>query len=58
MVNPQSLMKFKQIYYKKYGIKLTDEQATEQAFNLLNLIKILTKPKKTNKDINQLEEIV
>lgn len=57
MINKDQLIKFKQLYFKKYGIELSDEQATEQATSLLNLMKILTKPTKINKEISQLGEI-
>lgn len=42
----------------KYGIELTDEQATEQAVRLLNLMKILTRPKKKKKAVEQIGEIL
>lgn len=58
MVSEKALKKFKQIYFMKYGIELTDEQATEQAVNLLSLMKILTRPKKKKKVIEQLGEIL
>ena len=57
MVSEQALIKFKQIYLKKYGIELSDEEATEQATNFLNLMKILTRPKKIKKEQNQLVDI-
>ncbi len=58
MVSEKALIKFKQIYYLKYGIELTDDQATEQAVSLLNLMKILTRPKKKKKAVEQLGEII
>ncbi len=44
MVSAQSLDKFKQLYYTKYQVKLTDKEAMDQAVNLLNLMKVLIKP--------------
>lgn len=46
MVTKQSLITFKQLYYTKFHKELTDEQAIQQAIDLLNLMKILTKPNK------------
>lgn len=44
MVTEQALEKFKEIYYKKYKVKLTNEEATEQAISFLNLMKLLIRP--------------
>lgn len=37
LITIEELDEFKQIAYKEYGVKLTDEQAFEQATALLNL---------------------
>lgn len=44
MVNYEALERFKELYLEKYHIALNDEEALEQAINLLNLMKILIKP--------------
>ena len=40
----QLLDKFKTIYFKKYGIQLSEKEVTEQAESFLNLMRILIKP--------------
>ena len=42
----QLLDKFKTIYFKKYGIQLSEKEVTEQAESFLNLMRILIKPTK------------
>ncbi len=44
MVSIELLEKLKQLYFKKYNISLTHEEATEMATSLINLMKILLKP--------------
>lgn len=44
MVSKEKLAKFKQLYLKKYNVSLTDEEATEMATALVNLMSILLKP--------------
>ena len=44
MIPDGYLKKFKDIYLKKFGIELSDEEATRQATDLLNLMKVLLKP--------------
>ena len=44
MVNQKQLEKFKKIYFEEFKIHLTDQDATQQATELLNLMKILTRP--------------
>lgn len=44
MISKELLEKFKKLYLEKYGIKLTDEQATKDATDFLNLMRILVKP--------------
>ncbi|MEK7571634.1 MAG: hypothetical protein AAB553_05155 [Patescibacteria group bacterium] len=44
MVTKEQLEEFQEIYFQKYNIRLSNEEATEQANALLNLMKILLKP--------------
>lgn len=44
MISKEILEKFKTLYKKKYNIDLTDEQTTQLANDLVNLMKILLKP--------------
>ena len=44
MVSPEMLEKFKLLYLKKYNVTLTNEEATEMANGLVNLMEILVKP--------------
>lgn len=37
-------MEYKAIYIKKYGIKLTDVEATKQTTDLINMFLVLRKP--------------
>ena len=47
VVNQEYITKFKELYLRKYKISLTDEEATKQATELLNLMVILVfEPKK------------
>jgi hypothetical protein len=51
-LDQESINKFKQIYLKKYGIKLTNSEATEQANKLFNLMHAIFQPqKKQYKDL-------
>lgn len=43
MVTEESLENFKQLYKKKYGIELTNENATEQATAFLQLMNLILK---------------
>lgn len=54
MVTPEMLEKFKLLYLKNYNVTLTNEQATELANGLLNLMGILLKPSR-QKDIDNQE---
>lgn len=44
MISKELLDKFKKLYQEKFNITLTDEETTEMATNLVNLMKILLKP--------------
>ena len=48
--------KFKKLYYEKFGISLTDEEATEMASDLINLMKVLLKPTKPRTSVKQIQE--
>lgn len=41
MVSKEALAKFKRLYFKHYGIELSDEEAYELANNLLNLYRAI-----------------
>lgn len=43
-VPPKYLEKFKKLYFEKFNIKLSNEEATRQATDLLNLMEVLTRP--------------
>lgn len=45
MISKEILEKFKTLYKKKYDIDLTDEQTTQLANDLVNLMRVLLKPK-------------
>jgi hypothetical protein len=44
MISKEILEKFKTLYKKKYDIDLTDEQTTQLANDLVNLMRVLLKP--------------
>ncbi|MCL4415706.1 MAG: hypothetical protein M1365_03245 [Actinobacteria bacterium] len=44
MISNRLIQKFKKHYLEEYKIQLTDEEATEYATELLNLMKTLLKP--------------
>ncbi len=46
MVSQQDLIKFKQLYYLKYHIHLTDQEAMKQATAFLNLMQVILSPTK------------
>jgi len=43
MISKEYLEKFKKLYRTKYGIVLSEEEATELATHFLNLMRILIK---------------
>jgi hypothetical protein len=51
MINNELIEEFKKLYLEKYGIRLTDEEATRDAKDFLDLMRILTRslPRKVNK---------
>jgi hypothetical protein len=44
MINTNILERAKKLYFEKYGVKLTNEKATELMTDLMNLMKVLSKP--------------
>jgi hypothetical protein len=44
MISKEILVKFKKLYKDKYDIDLTDEQTTQLANDLVNLMRVLLKP--------------
>lgn len=44
MISKEQLEKYKDIYRKRFGEDISDQEALEQATKLLNLIKIIYKP--------------
>ncbi len=53
MISAPVREEFKQLYFRKYNIHLSNEEATEMATDLLNLVKTITKPKSFTSSINQ-----
>lgn len=44
MISKELLEKFKNLYFTKFGVSLTDEEATKASTDLINLMKVLLKP--------------
>jgi len=44
MLSKQILEKFKNLYFEKFNIKLSDEETTAMATDLVNLMKVLLQP--------------
>lgn len=44
MLTEERLKKFIDLYYNKYKVKLSREEATKAATDLINLMRVLTKP--------------
>ncbi len=44
MINNEIREKFKKLYYEKFNVTLSDEEATAMATDLVNLVKVLLKP--------------
>ncbi len=45
----ENVEEFKEIFQKEYGRKLTDEEANESAYSLLNFFKLLLEVDERNK---------
>lgn len=50
MISNESLEQFKKIYLGKFNIVLTQEEATQMATDLINLMRVLLKPDPIVKD--------
>ncbi len=44
MISNESLEQFKKIYLEKFNIVLTQEESTQMATDLINLMRVLLKP--------------
>lgn len=44
MISNEILEKFKKLYQEKYNVMLTDEETTQMANDLVNLMRVLLKP--------------
>ena len=44
MISNDILAKFKKLYYEKFNISLSDEETTQMANDLVNLMKVLLEP--------------
>ncbi len=44
MIIEQYSKKLQAMYFRKYNVQLTDEQATKALIDLMNLMEVLTKP--------------
>ena len=44
MITNEIREKFKKLYYEKFNITLSNEEATEMATDLINLMEVLLKP--------------
>ncbi len=56
MLNPELREKFKKLYFEKFNISLSDEQATEMFTNFINLMKVILKPNTNQKAIESFQE--
>ena len=44
-ISDEHLEKFKEVYFKEFGEKLTRQEAFEKALRLINLIRVITRPR-------------
>ena len=44
MISEQAIKDFKAIWKKQFGEEISDEKATEEALNLLNLFNVIYRP--------------
>ncbi|MBP7967543.1 hypothetical protein KAZ66_04710, partial [Candidatus Woesebacteria bacterium] len=49
MIRPELIEKFKKLYYEKFHIQLTNEQATPMFIDLVNLMEVLLRPNPDHK---------
>jgi predicted metalloenzyme YecM len=40
----QATEEYKQLFFKKYGVKLSDTEANKRALGLINLFRVLRRP--------------
>ena len=55
-MNNELREKFKKLYFDKFNIRLTDEEATQISTDLINLMKVLLKPDRQNKSVSHVKE--
>lgn len=48
MIPEKYFIRFQKLYFEKFGVKLTYEEATRGATDLINLMKVLLKPYPNN----------
>ena len=53
MLPQEAIEQFKEIYLKRYGVKLSDEEASSRANNLFNLYKVTYIGEPSIKDFNE-----
>jgi len=46
MISKEKLEEFKKLYFEKFNVHLTDKEATRAATDLINLMRVITKPLK------------
>ena len=51
MITNELRDKFKKLYYEKFSITLSDEEATAMTVDLVNLMKVLLKSNKTLEEL-------
>jgi len=57
MLPDQAIQEFKEIYYKQYGVKLSDKEASFRANNLVNLYRaVYTNNYRDPKDTTKINE--
>lgn len=54
MLSNEIIQKFKNLYQTKFNVVITDEEATQMASDLVNLMQLLLKPEK--KDVEETTE--
>ncbi len=46
MISKERIEEFKKLYFEKFNVQLTDEEATRAATDLINLVRVVLKPSK------------
>lgn len=49
MIPAKCFVRFQELYFEKFGVWLSDEEATREATDLINLMRVLLKPNPTIK---------